>query len=165
MTQDTRWVSFAHKALAISLLVPEGWTITEPADNQIRFFGPEQPDYNNYQPTWSITAHRPNGFGDQWFTSLGENSLKTLQEEFEEFVLRSTDRFMISSLTEVQAFWYQWQPEPTLAFAQVQAYVSVDRYRLYLINGATLTPLAETYLPIFDNMLKSLRILPTYPSE
>jgi hypothetical protein len=165
MTQETPWVSFAHKDLAISLLIPEGWTVTEPADNQIRFFGPEQPEYNDYQPTWSIALHEPDGFGDQWFTSVGENGLVRLQQEFQGFVLRSTERFMLSSLVEVQTIWYQWEAENDLAFAQVQAYVSVDRYRFYLINGATLTPLADTYLSIYDQIIRTLRILPPYPSQ
>lgn len=165
MADGKGFASFAHKDLLVSLLVPEGWTATEPADYHVRFFGPEQPEYKDYQPTWSIALHQPDGFGEEWFSNYCEQSLQRLQDNYQGFQLNSTKGFMISSLAEVFAIWYQWEHEPGLAFTQLQALIPLDRYRFYLVNAATLVPLADTYLPVFDTMLKSLRVLPAYPSN
>jgi hypothetical protein len=36
----------------------------------------------------------------------------------------------------------------------------MDRYHLYLINTSTLLPPADDHLPLFDEILHSLRMLP-----
>ncbi|TVR91438.1 MAG: hypothetical protein EA428_05805 [Spirochaetaceae bacterium] len=160
MVESTGYTSFAHEGALISALVPDGWEAVEPAPQQVRFFGPVQTEYDDYRPTFSISLGRPDGFGEEWFDEFADDSLGQLQSEYEGFVLRSTERLSLSSLVEVNAVWYEWEPEPNLAFAQLQALAPVDRFRMYLINAATLRPLADIHLPIFDQILRSLRMLP-----
>lgn len=160
MSDTTGLASFAHEGVLVSALLPEGWEVTELAPNQVRFFGPRHPEHDDYQPTFSITLGQPEGFGDEWFDQLCADSLERLRSNYEGFELRDTERFALSSLVDVNAVWFEWQPEPGLAFAQVQALAAVDAFRLYLINAATLLPLADTYLPVFDRILHDLRLLP-----
>jgi len=160
MAENTGFTSFAHEGTLISAIVPDGWEAFEPEAQQIRFFGPPQTEHDDYRPTFSVSLGKPDGFGEAWFDEFADNSLLQLQSGYEGFVLRSTEMLTLSSLVEVSAIWYEWESEPNLAFAQLQAIAPVDRYRMYLINAATLRPLADTHLPIFDQILRSLRILP-----
>ncbi|MFO7848463.1 MAG: hypothetical protein R6V67_00760, partial [Spirochaetia bacterium] len=73
----------------------------------------------------------------------------------------SAQRFTLSSFVDVHALWYTHKSESGLEFAQLQALCLMDRYHLYLINAAVLLPLAEDYLPVFDDILRSLRMLPS----
>lgn len=159
MTSDDL-ASFAHEGLGLSLLVPASWEAEEVAANHVRFLGPPQTDLDDYRPTLSVTVGEPEGFGDAWFEAFCTAALDRLRTSYEGFELIDTERYTLSSLAPVNATWYRWQPEPELRFAQVQALVAVDATRMYLVNGATLVQREETFLPIFDQVLHSMRILP-----
>lgn len=157
--------SFSHAGVRVSALVPETWEASEVSGNSIRFFGPAHPDLDDYRPTFSITLGEPNGFGEEWFRQFTEASLENLRRECSGFALRATERFTLSSLVDVHAVWYTWDSESGLAFAQLQALGLMDRYHMYLINAATLLPLADLHLPAFDGVLRSLRMLPAFASD
>ncbi|MFW6208798.1 MAG: hypothetical protein ACOC7X_08845 [Spirochaetota bacterium] len=153
-------VGYAHEGLRISALLPEGWSVSEHTDDHVRFFGPSHSKYDDYQPTFSISLGEPEGFGREWFDSFCAASRSTLEREIPGFELRSVERFTLSSFVEVHALWYIHESEPGLKFAQLQALCLMDRYHLYLVNAATLLPLADDYLPVFDEILHNLRMLP-----
>lgn len=151
--------SFAHEGLLLSLLVPDDWEAEEVAPNQVRFFGPEQSDLDDYQPTMSFTVGEPEGAGPEWFDGFCAAARGRL-ETYEGFRLLRHERFQLSSLVPVDATWYEWSPDDDMTFAQVQALVPVNASRMYLINGATLAPIADSFLPAFDQVLHSMRVLP-----
>ena len=156
------WANFEHR---FSINVPPGWEITRPENHLTRLFGPGHfeldgvPELDGYRPSFSIAAGAPEDFGDEWFDRFCEDALHTLRSSYAEFDLDRTERFPLSSLVEVNATWYRWRHSPELRFAQLQALVPVDRYRMLLINAATVDVLAERYLPLFDEILRSLRVL------
>ena len=153
--------SFAHEGLLLSVLVPDDWEAEELAPNQVRFYGPEHADLDDYRPTMSFTVGEPEGFGDDWFDAFCAAAREKL-EGYEDFRLLRHERFTLSSLCPVDATWYEWTArEEGLTFQQVQALVPYDASRMYLVNAACLKPIADQYLPVFDEVLKSMRILPT----
>jgi hypothetical protein len=151
--------SFDHEGLALSLLVPLDWDAEELAPHQVRFFGPVQPDLDDYRPTMSFTVGEPEGFGDAWFDAFCGEALERLRSSYEGFELIDTERSTLSSLAPLHAIWYRWQPEPELRFTQVQALVAVDATRMYLVNGATLVQREDEFVPTFRAVLQSMRIL------
>ncbi|MFO7729778.1 MAG: hypothetical protein R6V86_03335 [Spirochaetia bacterium] len=153
-------VGYAHEGLRISALLPEGWSVSELSDKHIRFYGPVHGEYDDYQPTFSISLGEPEGFGEEWFDNFCAASRASLERKMPGFELRSVERFTLSSFVDVHALWYTHESDPGLEFAQLQALCLMDRYHLYLINAATLLPLTDEYLPVFDNILHSLRMLP-----
>ena len=57
---------------------------------------------------------------------------------------------------------YEWRDEDTqLQLLQLQSMIYASPSRFYLVNAAVLKPLMDTYLPIFDTILKSTRIIPS----
>ena len=163
MSNQDHYAHVAHPLLLLSLLMPDAWTVTDVADHQIRLFGPEHPELDDYRPTLSISMHQPDGFGDEWFDRFCADSVERLRDSHEGFSLRSIDRFPLSSLVEVHATWYEWQAAPDHRSSQLQAFIAVDAYRCYLINAAAKVQIADRYLPIFDRIVRSIRILPTRP--
>lgn len=158
MTADR--ASFAHRGLAVSLLVPDDWEVEETSPAQVRFYGPAHPELDDYRPTWSIARGEPEGVGESWFEEFCTRARRQLETTYEGFTLLRTERYTLSSLVPVNATWYEWQPQPEARFAQLQALIPVDAYTMYLVNAATLADLADEQLPLFDEVLRSLRILP-----
>ena len=154
------FASFAHEGVRISALLPESWAVTEEAGNHVRFFAPAHPDHEGYRSTFSITLGEPDGLGNDGFQNFCNTSLENLEKNLPGFELRSVECFTLSSFVNIHAVWYNSRPEPGFAFAQLQALGLLNRYNLYLINAATLLPLADLYLPCFDTILRSLRVLP-----
>jgi hypothetical protein len=157
---STSLASFAHAQLLVSVLVPDDWALQEVAANQVRFFAPEEPDLDDYQPTLSITMGEPDGTGPAWFDGFCEAALQRLRSAATGFELLRTERTELSSLVPMHAIWYRWASDVGLDFSQVQAYIPVDASRMYLINAATQRPLEARDLPVFDEILASIRILP-----
>ncbi|MDA3948217.1 MAG: hypothetical protein PF508_03240 [Spirochaeta sp.] len=165
--ETARWIllpetsaSYAHEGIRISARVPESWIVSELSDNHVRFFGPPHPEYDEYRSTFSINLGEPEGYGEQWFQDFCDASRVTLEQKLSGFELRSVERFALSSFVNIHAVWYSYETESGLAFTQLQALGLVDRYHMYLINAAALRPLADQYLPVFDDILRSLRMLP-----
>lgn len=151
--------SWARSEMGFSVLVPGGWEITRPEEHLVRLFGPEHPEHDDYRPTFSVSVGTPDGFGDEWFAQFCDDALRRLQDAYDEFALDRTERFSLSSLVEVNATWYRWRPSPAFRSAQLQALIPVGSYRMFLINAATIEPLAAHYQPVFDQILRSLRVL------
>ncbi|MFW5842390.1 MAG: hypothetical protein ACOCW6_00555 [Spirochaetota bacterium] len=156
-------LSFAHSGVRVSAIIPGGWTATEPSEYTVRFFAPPDPDHDGSIPTFSIALGEPDGFGPDGFSDFCEASIERLGQEIPEFVLRSVERYTLSSFVDVHAVWYTgvWESERRLV--QLQALGLLDRYHLFLINAAAPLASAERYSPLFDAVLRSLRALPSRP--
>lgn len=155
------WTSVAHAGTRISALVPTPWEMSEVVDHHVRFFAPPAAQYDNHRSTFSISLGEPEGFGPDGFQEFCDASRARLEASLPDFSLRSVERFTLSSFVDIHAVWYSCGSDTGHAFAQLQALGLMDRYHLYLINAATLLPLADEYLPIFDTILHSLRMLPS----
>lgn len=156
----TNQASFAHPGLLLSLLVPDDWAAEQVAPNQLRFYAPAVAELDDYQPTMSFTVGEPEGTGTAWFDEFVARSRNQLESGYEGFRLLGEDRFTNSSLADVAVTTYEWTPQPGMTFAQLQALIAVDASRMYLVNAATRVELADRYLPVFDQVLRDLRILP-----
>lgn len=156
----TSKASFAHAGLLLSLLVPDDWGVEQVAPNQIRFHAPPIAELDDYSPTMSFTVGEPEGTGAAWFEEFVTRARKQLETGYEGFELLGTDRFTNSSLADVAVTTYRWSPSQDQTFSQLQALIAVDASRMYLVNAAALEPVAARYLPVFEQVLADLRILP-----
>ncbi len=156
--------------LLVSANLPDPWEATRidsvAREGQVsttigmRYFAPPQPGLDGYRPTLSITCGEPEGYGEEWFDRFCEGRLENTRKQFDGFTLNRHDRFMLSSLCLADVLWFEWDAEPGLRFTQMQALIQADRYRMYVVNAATRTECGETFLPQFEAVLRSVRILP-----
>ncbi|MFP4408246.1 MAG: hypothetical protein ACLFPW_06980 [Spirochaetaceae bacterium] len=152
--------SFSHPETRISAQVPVSWLISEPTEHSVRFSGPPETHFDGSRATFSIALGEPDGFGPEGFADFCDESLGRLEEGVPGFTLRSLERYSLSSLVDVHAVWYAGRWDSAGELLQLQALGLLDRYHLYLINAAAPLPLAEQYAPIFDGILRTLRVLP-----
>lgn len=62
---------------------------------------------------------------------------------------------------EIYVKHYTWtEEESKLDLSQLQAIIFVNPYCINLVNAAVLKPLEEKYMPAFDAVLRSVRIIP-----
>lgn len=152
--------SFAHEGLLISLLIPEEWEAEEISNEYIRFYAEASKDFDDYRPTMSIRRGEPAGEGDRWFEDFSAKSLEKLEDSYRCFKHLYSDRFSLSSFSDLHLAAFEWEPEEGPAFSQIQVLIYHTRYNFYLINAATIKPLADTYIPLFEQVIRSIRILP-----
>ncbi|TVQ21681.1 MAG: hypothetical protein EA383_16730 [Spirochaetaceae bacterium] len=156
--------------LLVSANIPDAWDATridsvateERVSTTIgmRYFAAPQPELDGYRPTLSITCGEPEGYGEEWFDRFCEGRLENTRAQFDGFTLNRHDRFMLSSLCTADVLWFEWDAEPGLRFTQMQALIQADRYRMYVVNAATRVECADEFLPQFESVLHSVRILP-----
>ncbi|MFA9444516.1 hypothetical protein [Egicoccus sp. AB-alg6-2] len=151
--------SFAHAGLLLSLLVPDDWDVEQLGPNQIRFYARPVAELDDYRPTMGFVAGEPDGTGPSWFEDFVASS-RTRLAEAAGFELLGTRRWTNSSLAEVAVTTYASTPRPGLAFTQLQALIAADADRLYVVNAATRRERAAQDLPVFEDVLQDLRVLP-----
>jgi|GEM_PF-1379127 hypothetical protein len=161
-TLDPNSGLLAHHHLRLSAWLPDGWIPIEEKPEILRFYGPATPGMSGYQPTFSITLAEPDDYSSSdWIQQLVEERLVQLQESasyrlLEERSLQQSDQM------PAQLIRYRWQPDDDHYFQLLQVFIKCGYRNFYLINAATLEPLAEEHLPLFYKMLENLRFLPAY---
>ncbi|MFP4509980.1 MAG: hypothetical protein ACLFNQ_07595 [Spirochaetaceae bacterium] len=156
--------------LLVSIRVPDSWEVSsidgvadegrDPAVIGIRYFAPPVENLDGYRPTLSVTCGEPDGFGEEWFAEFTAQRLANVEEQYQGFRLLRRDRYMLSSMCDVDALWFEWEAEPGMRFTQVQALLQVDRYRMYVLNAASRSECAPGVVERFENALQTLRVLP-----
>lgn len=153
--------SLFHEGLLISIRAPLGWELEEIAGKpMIRLFGKAHPEHDDYRPTMSYMKGQPEGFGEDWLDTFGAAALENLETTYDGFRLLSEERYVSSSFARVLSRTFSWHhQESGMRFHQLQAFMLASPFVMYLVNAATIAPLAEQTMPVFDAILKSTRIM------
>jgi hypothetical protein len=157
MTTSSNLVSYYDKTFSISLVVPADWTTTQTDDFPFVLLSPPE---NGYRSNL--------GFSE---THIEPLSAERLDQEIAKLkAQQSTDHENFRQIEE-RKFWldahpawwqrYEWQPsDKPYHFSQVLALLVINEHTIYEINGATLKELEATYVPIFERMVESIRLIP-----
>lgn len=158
-------ISYFNPDLHLSILVPSEWKGQMVNEAQLRLLGWPEPRYHDYRPTMSYLYARPQGYGADWLESIIVQSEREMRRDYNQFKLERECRFMLSSGAPTYVRWFIWQDSDSgLRFAQLQSFVRASKMSMYLINAATLEPLKNGHMPIFEAILKSTRIIPPLQS-
>ena len=151
----------AHRHLQLSAWLPEGWTPLEEKPELLRFYGPAVAGESGYQPTFSITLAEPDDYDqDDWMEQLVQDRCAQLQGS-EKYQLLEETPLHLYDLMPAHLLRYRWQPDEEHDFHLLQVFIRSGYRAFYLINAATLEPLAEEHLPLFRSMIEELRMLPS----
>ena len=160
LTPLPRMVSYYNADLHLSVRVPEDWTGQTINEKLVRCLGPAEPDHNDHRSTLSYQLYALADFGGADYETLIRTSGRDLANDFYAYVLSSEERFVLSSGASVYLRHFNWQDQATgQEFAQLQALILAFERDLYLVNAATLKALSDIYLPIFNAIVKSTRII------
>lgn len=142
--------------LLLSILAPVGWDL-EPAEGMLRMIGPEA---DGHRPTFTIRAGVPQEQGEAWFAAFREGAVARMPSAVPGFVELGRSDFVLSSFVDVTAVCYRRDDPSGLQVSQLQAYLWADSYRMYVVDAATARSREAADLPLFDRILRSLRLLP-----
>lgn len=146
--------------LMLSLIIPTPWTGQWDGEKLLRFYGPPQPDFDDYRPTISFQAIPVEGFGYDWLEEVIATLGRDMEEEYNQYTLVLENRFLTEDLDPAHLRRYQWVDEESgLGFSQFQVLLIANSH-MYIINGATLTALERQFMPTLMDIFQSLRVIP-----
>ena len=165
MSALPQMVSYYNEQTQISIVVPKEWTGKVIDKSQFRIFGlPESgfEDYfDEYRPSMSYTIAEPESMESDWFEKVIADTGKNIALDYNEYQIIDEEWFEVSGRKSFLRH-YEWRDEDTqLQLLQLQSMIYASPSRFYLVNAAVLKPLMDKYLPIFDTILKSTRIIPS----
>lgn len=155
----THWVSYFNPRTRLSILAPDGWGGSD-LDDGFRLWGPPETD-DDYRSSLSFREGSPDGYpgGVDGLELLVDATMAQMSESTEGFELGTEDRFWLSSGVPAYVRRYEWESaEQGRRFSQLQAFI--DATSLIRVNMATLAQLSDQYVPLFETILRSTRVIP-----
>lgn len=160
MAKLPEMTSYYNENLHMTITVPVGWTGKILNPHAFRIFGPPEANFDDYRSTMSYELGNTSLVGKEGLADIARQSLDDLETDMNEFKVIREEHLLVSGRAPAFARWYEWRDEETnLHFSQIQAFIMAPQARLYLINAATLKPLEDRYIPIFNAILKSTQII------
>ena len=150
---DPVYSSLTRLDLGVSALVPRGWTVTGD-EARLRVIGPAT---GGSSPTFTLVQGEPEEPGEAWYEAFCRQAMDQLIAGGSE--LLRVDTFVLSSFVAVTAVYYRGST-PERAVSQLQAYLWADSTRMLVADAATARAREEADFPVFDHILRSLRLLP-----
>ncbi|MFG6102980.1 hypothetical protein U2F10_12055 [Leptothoe sp. EHU-05/26/07-4] len=157
-------VSYFNQETMVSILVPKSWSGAIVDSSKFRIFGLPEPGFeeyfDEYKVSMSYELQKPDSSNDSWFESLIAQNNALMQQDYNEYKLLQEQTYELGG-HKTYCNHYSWREENTgLRLFQMQAFIVGSPYKFYLINAAVLESLERKYIPIFENILNSTRIIP-----
>lgn len=153
-------ISYYNAQTRISIMVPAEWTGQIVNETQFRLFSRAAPQFDDYRSSISYQINKAQQHTEAWFDTLVAYAGKSISD-YNDFKELREERFALNSPSLAHARWFEWRDADTgMFFSQLQAFILEQAGSLYIINAATLKPLENRYIPIFNAILHSTRILP-----
>jgi hypothetical protein len=156
---DPAWASVTNADLLLSVEVPVGWDIDVVDDVRFRVYA-ERPDADGYRASVGFVLGEPEEPGPEWFARFCAAVPNELARSVEGFQLLSSERFGLSSGADVFEVRARQHAAGAPATSQLLAYIWANSYRMYVVDAATLGQHEGRDMPVFDRILRSVRILP-----
>jgi hypothetical protein len=164
MEVTPKLISYYNAELRVSLLVPEDWTAVQISPSMFRLFGvPEsglEEYFEAYRVSMSFELKEVSQATSGPLEALVKQNNLDMEKEYNAYHLLD-DSFFELGPNQCYQKHYNWVEENTgLTLFQLQALLRTGLSDLYVVNAAVVKGLEKKYLPVFDNILKSLRIIP-----
>lgn len=158
MTGTLDLVSVTSADLLLSLLAPRGWEVRALDEFNLGLFS--DVDDDGHRANITFTMGEPEEPGTAWFERFGRAAAGQLAATLDGYEELGREEFRLSSRARVVAVTYRQHAEGADPTSHLQAYVWADSYRMYVVNGATRRETEERDLPLFEAVLRSIRVLP-----
>lgn len=153
------WRSIASAELLLSLRAPSDWA-ARPVDERRVELVRDGEDGDGYHATLSLVLGEPEAIGPQAFEHFCEAAPATLADRIEGFESLETEAYRLSSHAKVFTIGFRQHARGAPPTSHLQAYVWANRYRMYLLTGATSRACEARDLLTFGEIVRSLRLLP-----
>lgn len=160
-------VSYFNYETLISVLVPKGWEGELVNERQFRLYAPPIASLDDYRSTISYRRTEMDQPGTDYFVAIAKKYAENHKQGLEQFKHIDEEVFTLSSVdspTIVRTFSWVDESDTGLDFTQFQAFILYRPMTIFIVNGATRTPIADDYLPQLKDILYSTRIIPEPPN-
>lgn len=152
-----------NKILKISIIMPETWKIQQINEKQLQIVSPPHKTLNNYQARISYTQGIVDTNTENWFEDAIRSSEAQQRQVYHNYQLIKEERFWLGQ-HPAYLRQFQWCYEgDNVYLVNLQALISVENSaentNFYVVKAETLQAIAETTIPIFEEIIKSTRIL------
>ncbi|MEO6886489.1 MAG: hypothetical protein ABI232_09425 [Jatrophihabitantaceae bacterium] len=156
---EVKWTSLVNADLLLSLRVPLGWEVQVVDELRFRVFR-DPADAGDYQASVGFVLGEPEEPGADWFRRFCRAVPDELASSAEEYELIDTEEFVLSTGAKVFAVRARQHATGAPATSQSLAYVWANSYRMYVVDASTLREHERRDFPLFDQILRSIRVLP-----
>lgn len=143
-------------ALSLTLRVPAEWTVTASEQFPLDIYAPRQ---EGYRASLGLLRAPIATATRESFSALIAQRHAELARDLPGFTPLHEEQCWIDELP-ASVLTYRWLPlEEPRGFTQIAAVLLSGPATIVEVHAAALTPLAATYLPLFETMLRSLRVI------
>ncbi len=153
------WTSLVNADLLLSLRVPVGWEVEVFDEARFRIYR-DGADAADYRASMGFVLGEPEAPGPEWFERFSGAVPSELARTAEEYDQIGTERFSLSSGAKVFEVRARQHATGAPATSQILSYVWANSYRMYVIDASTLREHEQRDFPVFDQILRSIRVLP-----
>lgn len=164
MTYFSETSSYYNKETGVSIRVPKSWTGKVLHAKAFRLFGEQEPGFEDffdeYRPTMSFEVVAMELHDKAARETFIQTTNLKMTEDYNAFKMGDEQWLQIGG-HEAYLKHYSWtEEESELELEQLQGFIFINPYALLLVNAAVLKPLKEKYMPAFDAVLSSTRLIP-----
>jgi hypothetical protein len=162
VSPEQRWTNLTNGDLLLSLRVPTGWGTRAPDEFHFSLFN-DRADEGGYRANVNFLLGEPEQPGRDWFDAFRAAAPGHLAATISGYELLGVDAFELSSPGIVQQVCFRQSAEGAPPTSHIQAYLWAGSFTMYVIDAATLRPHEGRDLPVFAEIINSIRLLPARP--
>lgn len=164
MFDSSEVTSFFNEKTRISILIPKGWTSTTIDTSKFRILGWSEAGFEDYfdeyRPTISYELSSATTSDSEWLRKLVNDNNEEMALTYNQYEIINEEYCEIAN-AKAYVKHYSWKEESTgLTLFQMQSLIASSPFSLYIVNAAVLKTLEDKYMPIFNFILNSTRIIP-----
>lgn len=156
MNQSTDWVSYFHKELSVSLVLPEEWQIGSNDNFELILLAPPEDGYHSNLGMSKYNFKNPSR---SQFEAAIQKTKDNQKAEYPEYKLLSEENCWIDGFPAYHQS-YEWVSEEyARTFVQTLTLILRGENGLYELYGTTLKGKENDFLPIFEKIIESFRFI------
>lgn len=149
-------VTFEDISLGIAIEYPNNWERSKISQDQVTFIAPRETDLPSFPAGMGIRSHNLSSFNNT-LDSLAREIITDLDRDNEDFTLLSSGPTNLNDLDAYEIYFSATDDKEAKRSA-MQLIVKPENL-VYVITYKAYPELYESYMPIIQNMLDSLKFL------
>lgn len=149
-------VTFEDRSLGIAIEYPNNWERSKISQDQVTFIAPRETDLPSFPAGLGIRSHDLSSF-NATLDSLAREIITDLDRDSEDFILLSSGPTNLNDLNAYEIYFSATDDKEAKRTA-MQLVVKPENL-VYVITYKAYPELYESYMPIIQSMLESLKFL------
>jgi len=164
MSSEKKMVSYFNEKLYLSILAPEEWEGQQVNDQAFRLLGEvekiHEDFFEEYRVNINFEKRKGTISGENWFKTFVEKNNEAMRTTYAQYELLEEENFTLDINSAYRKLYTWVEPETKFKIYQEQALITDSIDTVYVVTASVLEGLEKKYLPLFVDVIKSIRIIP-----